>query len=890
MIARLVIVALMLLSGNAIAQSTISFTGRDAQSGGTVALDSVYVLSESGSKDTTLIGSMSLDMDWLTSAAPVAVFPEGFQLGTPYPNGFDASTQFDVWLGRRATLTLDVCNTLGKRVAVFERVFESGTQRFRVDAGALAAGVYFLRVSDGRTVLARKLLKLAAPTVSASPSRLFWMGTVVPAGTPMQLISEVGKIVRAHVGSFTFIGYAAGFLPDTLAQVTPSAGQTYEFSFLSEPDARKIRSGRLVDEGGTIIGSSGGVVTIDRPDSPIKGLAISVPSGSYADEREFTVGYAAVEGHELGQYFNPISPLITIGNGGGYSDEVMELTIPVEIPPGHFAMAWLYNERTGEVEALPPIAQDEHSITVMTRHFATSSVSGIGKKTAGGQGPIANVITTSMLESVLTGQNVINTGFQPGKDDWEFVNHGSTIAPKGHCAGQSITAMWYYYEQRLNADPPLPPLYGAYDRVNISPEVLWMDNPQGYRFASVIQEELDFKGRLADLLWKGRDSSYHSLTWKAFGAAMLVTGCPQYVGLTRLKPNGDPDGGHAIIAYKMSFDEGKLFVADPNYPGDLRSIQFSRQDGYYAPYSTKQDADEADARAYQNIGFTAKTALIEWDKVTARWPEFLDKSIGTAGNNAFPEYEIQVAGTNEIVDPEKVIHTAADSIEFTPITFPLRCYTLDGKRAENIPGSWKIPVQPGKNTIGLYTLKDGEFVDFVWVDVERQGYGAGAKAFDNILGSYTHTWVDGQGQQQSETSERNVWLKSYSVMDFYWQSAHDGVLQYDTTINNGSITVTISFSVVLDVKNMIITSLRYDYKYVQGQDWEETSHITAVNIPYDPDYSTDTRDVFRVQGAAAASSIVTLNWSTRRLDAEDAEVLTSYSCSDNTLIAITLYK
>ena len=885
------LILLLLFAGTLAAQSPITFSGRHAGTGAAVTIDSVYVLSESGTKDTTLVGSMSLQMDWLTSAPSVAAVAEELQLGIPFPNGFDAGTQFDVRLDRRATLALDVCDMLGKRVASFERVFEAGTQRFLLDVPTLAPGVYVLRASDGRTVRARKLLKLSAQGTTDAPGRLVWMGTMLSAGEATRLISEIGKSHSAVAGVFTFIGYAAGFLPDTLSQVTPTAGRTYEFTFTPAPDSRKIRIGRFVHAGAGTVLSDGGTVTVARPGSPVDGLAIMVPSGSYPTATEFTVGYATIEGHD--QYFQPISPLISIGNGKGYSNEVMELTIPVEIPAGHFAMAWLYNERTGEVEALPPLAQDAHSITVMTRHFATSSVSGMGKKAAR-RDPMANVVVTSLLESALTGQDVINTGFQPGRDDWEFVNHGSVIAPRGHCAGQSITAMWYYYEQRLQATPPRPALYGAYDRVNKTPEELWMDNREGYRFASVIQQELDFNGRLADLLWKGRDSSYHSLTWKAFGMAMLVTGCPQYVGLTRLKADGTPDGGHAIIAYKQSFTEGKLYVADPNYPGALRSIQYDRSKGYYTPYGTKQDADEADERAYQNIGFTAKTALIEWDKVTARWPEFLDKSIGENGAPQFPDYGIDHvvnATTREEIDPEETISTLADSIWFAPKGgFNLAAYTLEGKRAEvNAPTSWRIPLNPGTNTIGLYTLKDGEFVDFRWVDVKREGFGGGRLFLNKIKGFYTRTWLEG-GQTKTETSERDVWLKNYAVSTFTWQSATNGVLAYDTSYTNGPIIITIRCRVTLDLQTNAVTGFTYDVHYKQGTDWEEIGHVTGLRLEHNPDRSDETRDSYYIKGADACSYIVTLTNTTRRLDREDEEVLTSFSCTDNSAIEILLLK
>jgi hypothetical protein len=50
---------------------------------------------------------------------------------------------------------------------------------------------------------------------------------------------------------------------------------------------------------------------------------------------------------------------------------------------------------------------------------------------------------------------------------------------------------------------------------------------------------------------------------------MLLTGEPQFVGLT------SNSGGHAIIAHKISLTEKKIYVCDPNYPGQEKVITFT---------------------------------------------------------------------------------------------------------------------------------------------------------------------------------------------------------------------------------------------------------------------------------------------------------------------------
>ena len=55
----------------------------------------------------------------------------------------------------------------------------------------------------------------------------------------------------------------------------------------------------------------------------------------------------------------------------------------------------------------------------------------------------------------------VDSGFRPGVDDWQFTNYGSYVAPTGHCEGQSVSAIWYYVNQRLGGGAS--PLYGLYD-------------------------------------------------------------------------------------------------------------------------------------------------------------------------------------------------------------------------------------------------------------------------------------------------------------------------------------------------------------------------------------------------------------------------------------------
>ena len=145
------------------------------------------------------------------------------------------------------------------------------------------------------------------------------------------------------------------------------------------------------------------------------------------------------------------------------------------------------------LEGMPLLALSGDRITVLTQHFSDLVVSKVKRATLDG--------------------TAIDTGLRPGVDDWQFVNEGSTIAPSGHCAGQSLSAMWYYFEQRLAAGER--PLYGRFDNNDYgfgTIDFQW-DDSWGYRLASTVQREQWDRGR-GVLSAAGAVSD--SLTWYAF--------------------------------------------------------------------------------------------------------------------------------------------------------------------------------------------------------------------------------------------------------------------------------------------------------------------------------------------------------------------------------------
>lgn len=212
-----------------------------------------------------------------------------------------------------------------------------------------------------------------------------------------------------------------------------------------------ISTGPEVDIATQNISPSGGVVEVTKPGDPLDGFVISVPPNSYADSRTFKVSSAPITRQTFGDDIDPISPMITVENGGGYADGVMYVRVPVKVPEDSFAMGFIYDEKTGQLTGIPLATADAESVTLAATHFCSFFISKIKK---------------ALL------QNGVDSGFRPGIDDWQFRNDGSYIARGGHCEGQALTALWYYCTQPDGKDMCL---YGRYDNNGNQPATpdLW---------------------------------------------------------------------------------------------------------------------------------------------------------------------------------------------------------------------------------------------------------------------------------------------------------------------------------------------------------------------------------------------------------------------------------
>jgi hypothetical protein len=266
---------------------------------------------------------------------------------------------------------------------------------------------------------------------------------------------------------------------------------------------------------------SGGNVGVSGSGTTLDGFQITVRPKSFSTPRTFTVATRPVLSHILGPDFNPISPLITIECGGGRADSNMLVRIPAHVPAGEFAMGFYYDSITGELEGLPVVAYDSTGVTLVARHFS-------------------DLILTSINRDKLMTLNV-SSGFEPGVDDWEFPNFGSSVCPGGQCNGQSIAAMWYYLERKVRRHEA-----GLFNRYSLSSR-LWQANPRGYRLSSAMQKGTSSASFNAAIDSYDQWNAPDLLDFLAFAYAIDLTHRPQLVNILSI----DGNSGHALIAYKI---------------------------------------------------------------------------------------------------------------------------------------------------------------------------------------------------------------------------------------------------------------------------------------------------------------------------------------------------
>jgi hypothetical protein len=433
--------------------------------------------------------------------------------------------------------------------------------------------------------------------------------------------------------------------------------------------------------------TEGKTITVDSA-SVLNGMSITVGKGSYEGTVDFTISETDITRYDMGKYFEPITPLITIDNGHTFAKVPMKLSIPINKLPEEFAMAFFYDRETGKLEALPTNVLTIDRIEVYTSHFSDIVVSKINK--------------AELEKMAFNPKQKIDTGFEPGKDDWQFVNYGSYLAPKGHCGGQAISMSWYYSQKHNAAKEPR--LYGRFDNNGSSAKTpdFQFDDASAYRFASVIQKNTDWKAVNSFLNFSDKAED-DMLTFNSFVYAMLLTKEPQLMAIFESGKN--KKDGHAVLVYKI--EGGKFFIADPNYPGKKDRFVEAKEEIFeyedfsdtastvymkyflFSSYSSGAKADDIAQKGevdYIFFHFIGQSAVVDYKMIETQYAMMLN---GKAGNDDMPSITMAYLSAVDEKDEAK--------LEFTPVDGTL---VLEEGFDKNYPAALK-----GKVTLQVNTGK-----------------------------------------------------------------------------------------------------------------------------------------------------------------------------------------
>lgn len=642
----------------------------------------------------------------------------------------------------------------------------------------------------------------------------------------------------------------------------------------NHPNKGKIETGPFSTLTNTSVGNSGGVLKVEH--SILKGMTIEIPPGSYNTNKDFTISNADILSHTFGSDLNPITPMIRINNGGGYADSILTVTIPCVVPKDHFAMGFYYDEETGELEGIPVLAIHDSSIVLATRHFSGKHLNeGAGSLTVRAK-VWADIVVSSMEMSKLFSETQ-ESGFRPGVDDWEFPNEGSYIAPRGHCVGQSLTAMWYYniHKLGLNEDP-------LYNRFSNVPSPIWQDNRNGYRFASVVQSiyaKNDQSDKFFEIFTKANTSkiSKDSLHYLGFAYSIKLTKKPQLVFVDRV------DGGHAMIVYRTNLNV--LSVADPNFP-DRYSHLISLTNGTFLPYESKPNANEQ-SRFYPIISYIAKSAIISSQGIAEQYDMMLKGTIGSEPTYFFPPSQLIYYDGKEWVDLPDTL-----SIESDTIIIAARCFQCGARYPGDLTamkllktngdtsvltdkkGYLNIPLVPGENLLPLEILgtangSDWGYLDFKMPVIKKEpkaGFGYWLKQLndDGTLGASF-------GLKTMQGQFAGKWLGTTYKVDY----------QKDFDIDGRHGTVFAKYTANCNSNRTLINSFNIELWTLEGITKGVVISLDGKNLPLTS--SEGSNLVFSAYGSAACSTLT-------RVDYFEAGKAAKYSCDETSFVFFTIPK
>jgi hypothetical protein len=373
---------------------------------------------------------------------------------------------------------------------------------------------------------------------------------------------------------------------------------------------------------------SGGTLTVSAAGNPLNGMTLAIPDTAFSAPAIISIGTKSIAPPTLPTGYAQVGPALVITNSEAVATRPMVMTIPVSVQSPDTALgAFFVDQATGTLEPVPVAARTANTLTIFSRHFTAdrllkpASTQRNTRKEPGAEPALAMTGFSPVIIIIISVPaaqlNVATTtGFQPGRDDWEFVNYGSILGPGGICAGMSISAMYYFYALRSGGT-----LNGRYNPV-ASGAYRSFTNNGGLRLASVVQQDYSDPALAA---WENTVNAFAILTtiprarlyYQSLVMAMQVTKMPQLLTIFGVNI------GHAVVAYGSA--NGVVSFADPNEPGNSRSMTFANNAFTPFPFQSKGGQPSAVITRVVPVG---ASALIDGATLASLWAKVPDESVG----------------------------------------------------------------------------------------------------------------------------------------------------------------------------------------------------------------------------------------------------------------------
>jgi hypothetical protein len=359
--------------------------------------------------------------------------------------------------------------------------------------------------------------------------------------------------------------------------------------------------------GGVLV--AGKAITVDSPGNPLDGMQIYAPENSLTEPVEINISYQEVKSHSYGEHFEPITPLIDIDLQNVSPEDFLEITVPLKVPDGYFALPFHIDPETNQLEGLPVVGETADSLTFVSKRFSK--------------------FIFAMVREIALYED-IDTSFVFGKSNFKFPNMGSWFTPNGHCAGQSLANLYYHEKYE---DKPLFDAYDGYDTAFFETPDLWEDDVMVYKLSSIVQSYAWIAGNPDVIYWTNFEISDPLRTYFTVAYLMLVTGKPQLIVLDAV----DGGGGHAIIAYQKT---GSIFnIYDPNFPKDsTRTVAFDLDGSLFQDYHSGLEADGAPI-TFNQFYFIPPKDIVNWELIGDLWSQ-VDN--GSLTSDPFPHFRINI--------------------------------------------------------------------------------------------------------------------------------------------------------------------------------------------------------------------------------------------------------